>query len=641
MAVVYYPKDSVLYKRTTTIGNLEELTLDVPPNAVFLFSGSSEFSASLSVDSASWASSSVSSSYADTSNISMMSFVADVALLADTASISALADTASYAYQSLSASWAPGTGQDSSLSASWASQSLSASWAPSMGGLAGGIFITNIVPQNVGDNVSDKIYSSNGIVLESCLSNTDLVIVSVIAIVGHTNFIPNATLNGIPIILSGSVSSAVLTGSLIMDTLHNTDLTVLHEDGATHTTTVTYDVGPTITTCEFTGSYPSSQTELKANDVFNLHVITDIPMSKIYVYNEEACIFQTFSFAPVIDKVVSVVIADRGTITQALRAHVKCMNISGSYGNTVYSNNTVDLNNTYPLINIGTITYPLGQGALKNSESASVLNAVTSFNTILYSSGNGDLNISNATTYEANKIVTRVGGSYNVSINNFSISATRTANNAISTNSGLVKIADTLPTITVSVPYARLRSGGNDGTSAQDYVVTISSNQLLLSSPTPSLDLGSGGGTWQGSGFTGAGATWTRTVRINDNMIKGNYSFINLLVYNLANIQQTTIGSGVTYVLGGFVIRTLYLEAFENTTVMNVAAVTYPSKVNMFWTVKSLPTKSSVGTTAPPPIAGAWSISALNTNPTTITILDTQATDASSQQTTLTIEETV
>jgi hypothetical protein len=191
------------------------------------------------------------------------------------------------------------------------------------------------------------------------------------------------------------------------------------------------------------------------------------------------------------------------------------------------------------------------------------------------------------------------------------------------------------------LPYARLRSGGNDGTSAQSYIVTISSNQLLLSSPVPSLDLGVGGGIWQGGSFTGSGATWTRSVQITDNMTKGSYSFINLSVYNLANSQQTTINSGAAYTLGGFVIRTLNLAAFANTTIMNVEAVTYPSKVAMYWTIKSLPTKATIGTTAPPPVSGAWCISALNTNPTTITILDTEATNASSEQTTLTIEETV
>lgn len=424
-----------------------------------------------------------------------------------------------------------------------------------------------------------------------------------------------------------------------MDTLHDTDLVVVHEDGASHTTVITYDVGPAITTLEFTGGYPGSQTELKAGDVFNLHVVTNINMTRIYVYDEEACIYQVFNFSATSDKTVSVVIANRGTTVQSLRARVKCMKASGSYGADGYTSNTVDLNNLYPSVTIGTVTYPSTQGALKDSETATVSNTVTSFDTILYSSPISELTPSNTTLYEISKTVTRAGGTYNIATNNLRIVATRTANNAVTTSNGLVKIANTLPTIAVSVPYARLRSGGNDGTSAQDYTVTITASQILNAAPT--MDLGSGGGTWQGGGFAGSGAIWTRTVRITDDMVKGNYTFINVSAFNLANKEQTSIGSGSAYVLGGFVIRTLNLLAFANTTVMNVEAVTYPSKVSMYWTVKSLPTKATVGTTAPPPVAGAWCISALNTNPTTVVILDTEATGSSSELTTLTIEETV
>ena len=533
----------------------------------------------------------------------------------------------------------PITGSIYPITSISSSHSISSSWAPATPGLNGGIFITNITPQSIDDNVSSKTYSSNGIVLESCLSNTNLINVSVVAVVGYSNFIPSATINGTPLTLTGSVNSAILTGSLSLNTAHSSSLVVLHEDGASHTTTITYDVGPAVTSCLFVDGYPGSQTELKESDVFNLQVVTDIPMTRIYVYNEEACIEQTFNFVATLSKTISVVIANRGDITQALRSRVKCMNSNGSYGSAVYSNNTVDLNNTYPSISIGTITYPGSQTALKDSENATVANTVTSFDTITYTSVNGDLSISNSTTYETNKSVTRIGGGYNVNTNNLSISATRTANAATSSSNGLVKIANTLPAITISVPYARLKSGGNDGTAAQDYVVTISSNQLLLSSPVPSLDLGSGGGTWQGSGFAGSGAIWTRTVRISDSMTKGNYSFTNLSAYNLAGKEQTSINAGSAYVLGGFVIRTLNINAFANTTTMNVEAVTYPSKVTMIWTVKSLPTKSTIGTS--PPVSGAWTISALNTNPTTVIILDTSATAGSSQLTTLTIEETV
>ena len=42
--------------------------------------------------------------------------------------------SASWASASISASWAPAASSDFSISASWASASISASWAPSVGG---------------------------------------------------------------------------------------------------------------------------------------------------------------------------------------------------------------------------------------------------------------------------------------------------------------------------------------------------------------------------------------------------------------------------------------------------------------------------------------------------------------------------
>jgi hypothetical protein len=47
MAIVYYPLGYEIYKRTTTTGSLVELALNVPPNAVFVFTGSSEYSGSI------------------------------------------------------------------------------------------------------------------------------------------------------------------------------------------------------------------------------------------------------------------------------------------------------------------------------------------------------------------------------------------------------------------------------------------------------------------------------------------------------------------------------------------------------------------------------------------------------------------
>ena len=71
---------------------------------------------------------------------------------------------------------------------------------------------------------------------------------------------------------------------------------------------------------------------------------------------------------------------------------------------------------------------------------------------------------------------------------------------------------------------------------------------------------------------------------------------------------------------------------------MNVEAITY-ANVSMTWSVKSLPNKRTVGTTAVPD-ANSWCLHTLSTNPTIVRILDTSATLGSSIPTTITIQET-
>ena len=104
--------------------------------------------------------------------------------------------------------------------------------------------------------------------------------------------------------------------------------------------------------------------------------------------------------------------------------------------------------------------------------------AITSSNldSIIYDSPNGDLSIASPTVDAATKTVTRIAGSYNISTNNFRGIATRNANAATTTTQGIVKIANVSASITVATPAARLRSGGNNGTSIQNHTITLTSD---------------------------------------------------------------------------------------------------------------------------------------------------------------------
>lgn len=425
-------------------------------------------------------------------------------------------------------------------------------------GVDGGIFITDIIPTTTG-NIGNKVFSSDGVVLESCVTDTNLVTVFIIAITGHTNYMPNCTVNGIHVSLTQNPDRPIFNGSVQLDITDKNQIIALHEDGASDTAIITMDAKPVITSATFSSSYPNSQTELKAGDIIELHVTTDIPVSLIELENYGACTLQSYSVSGS-SFIVNAIIADRGTTLQSLAAQLKVQKSTGSWSNLYTTTNKVNLNNLYPSITISSVTYPSFQGAIKNTESAIVVNTVTNFDIISYTSQTSELSISNSNSYESNKLVSRINGTYNLSNQNLLITATRSANGAIKAVSGLVRIVNTAPTISITCPATRLRSGGNNGTVAQQYQITITANQPLLSAPTLTAPVA----TFISPSFTGSGTTWRNTLQVHDDDIKGIFSFSNLTATGLSGITTNTISSGITYELGGFVFRVLTIAAYPN-----------------------------------------------------------------------------
>lgn len=513
-------------------------------------------------------------------------------------------------------------------------------------GVNGSAFITDIQPQDSDQSVGEKVFSSDGQVLDSCSTTTDLVRVSILALPGNTNYKPQLTVNGT--VVTGLVSQAdapLFRGTVDVDLQGGDSVVILHEDGASHTTTVNRDLPPVIQSAVFTGGYPNGQNELKAGDVFDLRVTSDLPVNKIEISNYGALSAQTFNVTALTEHTITVTIANRGTTTTPYGAKIRVQKLSGAWSEYFLtevqgSTDGVDLlylNNTYPTITIGAISYPLNQTALKDSETATLNNTVTDFDTISYSSPTGELSPNLPSEYQTAKAVSRVSGNYNISTNNIRITATRTANNATSTANAVVKIAHSAPTvsITISGNPSRLRSGGNDGTSPQNYIISINSNQQLKSAPT----LTAPAGTWQGAGFAGGPTTWTRTLQISDNDPKGSYNFAGLSAINLSGVEQNSINSGQTYTLGGFVSRNIPLEAFQNEAVFNVPVVTY-SKVTISWSFNANVATRQVVDSVPPVFRSWCLVSPIDQSPVTIRILD-DSYNASTQQSIITIQETV
>ena len=436
----------------------------------------------------------------------------------------------------------------------------------------GFIAITDITPQNIADNVYDKTLSDGDNVLQSCKTSTNFINVHVIAITGKTKFRPDVTVNSLPVTMTRVGSTDTWSGiapiTLVGSGLHT--ITALHDEGASDIAEVTVESPPQIINMEFSGAYPNSaqgQVEHAAGQVVSLTITSDQPfieVESVVDTNNAIVAGSTTLGSATTSTTLSVVVADRGntTITSSALIRVRTeagtwssIYASGDFGNTD-GIHTLELNNTRPSALFGTVSYPVGQGALKLTESASVIMSYLNVDTVSFYSNatTPQLNIPNPTTIISPKTFNRISGSagYNVSTPNLFVDVTRTANATSSTSSKVINIADDFATITSITKPARLRSG----VTAQVHSLVANCNQL-----TQSLDITVPEGDLQGASWTtsNGGLSYSRSISIADSDVKGTYGMTVYLV-NLAGRVTTEADispSILQYVIGGFTQRTI------------------------------------------------------------------------------------
>lgn len=438
----------------------------------------------------------------------------------------------------------------------------------------GGVFISDITPTSTG-NVGGKTFSSDNLVLDTCIADTDDVTVHVIALTGHTNLKPAVTVEGQAVTLTQDEDQVVWTGSIDIDRAGSAIITATHEDGASFTTSIQDDKGPEVQGAVFAGGYPASQTELKENDAFDIDVATDTDMVEIEVDAFGAAQAQTIPVAAGTTATITIAVADQGNVASSYGARLRARNANGSFGawfethsaGTTDGTHVVTLNNLHPVGAIDSIDYPTGQGALKASETATVNHTASDFDAADYDSPTGELAIANTSTFEAAKTVGRQSGGYNVNTDNFRLKLTRTANGAETFLTDVIKIAESTPTITVIEPAARLRSGGNhldindNATSAQNHQITVQSNQELFEPPAITAPVG----TLQNMmSDTGNAMTFTQDLRVHDDDTRGVFEFGLTQAKNLAGKIVTDFSGDKNYEVGGFVERKITIPAFGN-----------------------------------------------------------------------------
>ena len=341
-------------------------------------------------------------------------------------------------------------------------------------GGSGWVYVTDADVQTTG-TISNKGHQDNGATVpQSFTTRTVDISLSI------RSSYPQITVDGNPFELTRDVDGGYYEGDADITISGSGDIVTVvktadDENGASDTVAITLAAPPELLTLSFTGGYPGSQTELKEDDNYGITGTTDKAIDAIEVYDYEAGKYELITGLSGTSFSEQITVADRGDSAVLRPARVRARDaVTGAWGSTRDTDfgggttegvHVVNCNNLHPSVAIGSITYPGAQQALKASESASVANTCSNFDTILYSDPTTtELNIANTTTYEASKNVTRVGGTYNVSTINFRITANRAANDADTIANDTVNIANVAAQITVAEPAARLRSGGNDGT---------------------------------------------------------------------------------------------------------------------------------------------------------------------------------
>jgi len=177
------------------------------------------------------------------------------------------------------------------------------------------------------------------------------------------------------------------------------------------------------------------------------------------------------------------------------------------------------------------------------------------------------------------KEVSRLGGSYNISIDNFTLSGTKTSNGITIQLQDVVNIANAPLTLSINNLSLKLSSSPSGISDNFD----LESSQLMLNTPTLTLDSSQSNQSTLTINSSGTGKTSNSyTITVSDSDTKGTFSW-SVTATNLAGITTNSILTNPNYTLAGFSSRTVNASpnslgaglANIGTTVSNTSNVTF------------------------------------------------------------------
>jgi hypothetical protein len=440
--------------------------------------------------------------------------------------------------------------------------------------ISGSVFCTNVSPVGSG-NVYGKEYL-DGYAISSVISTCPQVTVTILATSGASRIKPTITINGVEVTnLTGGLPDIEWTGSAIIDVPADGNVIIHHIDGDSYSFIINSQAAPKILSAEFTGNYPGIQTELKQWDPHSITVTADVDFVTVEISNYGAFQAQSYAVSSGTSATVVGSIANRGNVATLYGAMVRVKDQFGTWSDyfttsgSIEHVNVVLLNDLYPSASIGAIAYPGTQKALKDAEIATFTLNCSNYDTISITSPTGELDVSSVDVGSTS--VSRISGNYNTSTVNIRVTLTRVANGSSNSAATTVAIANIAPTLSVSSP-SRMRSA----LTAQSYSIGITASQALLFAPT--LQPHTGNGSFTGL-FGGSGSSWNAPFQITDSSGKGTFNWGAISATGLSGISTSTITSGLTYTLGGFLMRTFLIPAWPTRSIAIGCVVVDTSKL--------------------------------------------------------------
>jgi hypothetical protein len=259
----------------------------------------------------------------------------------------------------------------------------------------GGVFVTDV--EAIGGIAANKIYEPDtvppNVDLTQVTVDKDTVRIHFIAEGGIKSYTPKVYVDGILAtnLTEDAEDKRHYYGYVDLVVTETKTVYVTSDAGGSDSVLIERaGKGPEIVDIWF-GSYPGSQTELKAGDQIQVFVAVENQATSVEVLDFGAAVAGVLTDAGVDDAYSPGFKIATGTITISARSgnlpvRAVAKNSIGTYGDAHDSSGTLVLNQTYPVITFNSITYPPGQQALKGSETADVDATVSEFDTIQYDS---------------------------------------------------------------------------------------------------------------------------------------------------------------------------------------------------------------------------------------------------------------